>query len=177
MNIDKQVLFLIIVVGIISAGLVGASVINSDTTMKQEVFDGIKVSVPVDSNFVKTGDGVYKDNTNGITINTFKNNNSMVDFLRNTKNSKVISIENQPPQSVAFKKGDMFNLLVTNGKEGIAIGTKDGRLTSEMGNNVVFSNNHKSVKSPGIGVIHPRMVPKQDFNLIMLLVADVDTNI
>ena len=61
MKIDTHVLFLIVVVGVISAGLVGATVLNSDVSMKQETFDGIKVSVPADSNFVKTGDGVYKD--------------------------------------------------------------------------------------------------------------------
>ena len=177
MKIDSHVLFLIIVIGVISAGIVGATVMNTDTSMKQEVFDGIKVLVPADSEFVKVGDGVYKDSNHGIKINTFKNNNSMIDFLKNTKKSKIIPVDNQPPQSVAFKKGKTINILVTNGNEGIAIGSEDGKLTSDIANNVIFSNNHKSQKPVGIPFAKQPMKPKQDFNLIMLLVAKVDTNI
>ena len=58
MKIDSHILFLIVIIGVISAGIVGATVMNSDTSMKQEVFDGITVSVPVDSEFVKVDDGV-----------------------------------------------------------------------------------------------------------------------
>ena len=177
MKMDTHVLFLIVIIGIISVGIVGATVMSQDTSMKQEVFDGITISVPADSEFVKAGNGVYKDSNYGITINTFKNNNSMIDFLKNTKKSKIIPIDNQPPQSVAFKKGDTINILVTNGQEGVSIGSKDGELTSKMANNIIFSNNHKSDKSSGIPLVKPHMNIKQDFNLIMLLVADVDTNI
>lgn len=177
MKMDTHVLFLIVIIGIISVGIVGATVMSQDTSMKQEVFDGITISVPADSEFVKAGNGVYKDSNYGITINTFKNNNSMIDFLKNTKKSKIIPIDNQPPQSVAFKKGDTINILVTNGLEGVSIGSKDGELTSKMANNIIFSNNHKSDKSSGIPLVKPHMNIKQDFNLIMLLVADVDTNI
>ena len=92
MKINTHILFLIIVIGIISAGIVGASFMNSDTSMKQEVFDGITVSVPSNSNFVKVGDGVYKDENNGITITTFKNNNSMIDFFKKYKKIKNSSI-------------------------------------------------------------------------------------
>lgn len=177
MNIDKHVLFLIVIIGIISAGIVGATVMNTDTSMKQQVFDGMTVSVPADSEFVKTGDGVYKDSNYGITINTFKNNDSMINFLKNSKKSKIIPIENQPPQSVAFKKDDTINILVTNGNEGLAVSTKDGELTSKIANSIIFSNNHKSQKSAGLGFVKPHMDLHQDFNLIMLLVADVDTKI
>ena len=177
MNVDKHVLFLIVIVGVISAGLVAATMTNHDSTMKQEVFDGIKVSVPSDSHFVKAGEGYYKDDVNGITIKTFKNNNSMVDYLKNLKKSKVIALENQPPQSVAFETGDLVSVLVTNGKEGVSVTTKDGKLTSEIANNIVFSDNHKTQKSKGIGVAKPHMNPKQDFNLIMFIVADVDTDV
>lgn len=177
MKIDKHILFLIIVIGVISAGIVGATVMNTDTSLKQEVFDGITVSVPADSEFVKVDDGVYKDSNNEIKIHTFKNNDSMIDFLKNTKKSKIIPIENQPPQSVAFKKGDNINILVTNGNEGISIGSKDGKLTSEIANNVVFSNNHKSVKPVGIPFAKQPMKVEKDYNLIALLVADVDTKV
>ena len=177
MKINSHVLFLIIIIGVISAGIVGATIMTSDSTMKTETFDGIKISVPADSDFIKTGDGVYKDNNYGITINTFKNNNSMIDFLKNTKKSKIIPVENQPPQSVAFKKGDTINILVTNGKEGISVGSNDGELTSKIANSIIFSNNQKSEKSTGFGIAKPHMNVNQDFNLIMLLIADVDTNI
>ena len=178
MKIDTHVLFLILIVGIISAGVVGANVLNSDQSMKQEVFDGIKISVPSDSNFVKTGDGVYKDSKYGVTLHTFKNNDSMIKFLKNTKNSKVVPVENQPPQSVAFKKGDTINILVTNGQEGVAVGSKDGELTTKIANNVVFSDNHKSQKpAPVINIVSPKMDMHKDFNLIMPLIGDVNTNI
>lgn len=177
MKIDSHILFLIIVIGVISAGIVGATLMNSDTSMKQEVFDGITVSVPSDSNFVKVDDGVYKDSNYGIRINTFKNNDSMIDFLKNTKKSKIIPVENQPPQSVAFKKGDRINILVTNGNEGVAVSSKDGGLTAEIANNIVFSNHHKSQKPVGIPFAKQPMNTHKDFNLIMLLIADVDTRI
>ncbi len=177
MKVDTHVLLLILIVGIISAGLVGANVLNTDQSMKQQVFDGIKISVPSDSNFVKIGDGVYKDSGYGITINTFKNNNSMISFLKNTNNSKVVPIKNQPPQSVAFKKGDTISIMVTNGQEGVSISSKDGELTSKIANNIVFSNNHRSEKPSGLNIINPPMDVHDDFNLIMLLVADVDTKI
>ncbi|MEE0940211.1 hypothetical protein, partial [Methanobrevibacter sp.] len=178
MKIDTHVLFLIAIVGIISAGLVGANVLSSDQSMKQEVFDGIKISVPSDSDFVKTADGVYKDSKYGITIHTFKNNESMINYLKNTKNSKVVPVENQPPQSVAFKKGDTINILVTNGQEGVSVSSKDGGLTTKIANNVVFSDNHKSQKPvPVLSVAPPVMEEEKDFNLIMLLIADVNTNI
>ena len=178
MKIDTHVLFLIAIVGIISVGLVGANVLSSDQSMKQEVFDGIKISVPSDSNFVKTGDGVYKDSKYGVTIHTFKNNDSMINYLKNTKNSKIVPVENQPPQSVAFKKGDTINILVTNGHEGVSVSSKDGGLTTQIANNIVFSDNHKSQKPvPVLNVAPPTMTKDKDFNLIMLLIADVDTNI
>ena len=178
MKIDTHVLFLIVIVGIISAGLVGANVLSSDQSMKQEVFDGIKISVPSDSDFVKTADGVYKDSKYGITIHTFKNNESMINYLKNTKNSKVVPVENQPPQSVAFKQGDTINILVTNGQEGVSVSSKDGGLTTKIANNVVFSDNHKSQKPvPVLSVAPPVMEEEKDFNLIMLLIADVNTNI
>lgn len=177
MKIDSHILFLIVVVGIISAGLVGANVINNDSTMKQLDFDGMKVSVPSGCEFVKVDDGVYKDDNYGITINTFNNNNSMIDFLKNTKKSKVIPLENQPPQSVAFKKGDTISVLVTNGQEGMSISSKDGALSAEIANSIIFSNNHKSEKPTGVGGLHPKMNVSQDFNLIMVLIADVDTKI
>ena len=178
MKIDTHVLFLIVIVGIISVGLVGANVLSSDQSMKQEVFDGIKISVPSDSNFVKTGDGVYKDSKYGVTIHTFKNNDSMINYLKNTKNSKIVPVENQPPQSVAFKKGDTINILVTNGHEGVSVSSKDGGLTTQIANNIVFSDNHKSQKPvPVLNVAPPTMTKDKDFNLIMLLIADVDTNI
>lgn len=146
--------------------------------MKQEVFDGIKISVPSDSNFVKTEDGVYKDSKYGVTIHTFKNNDSMINYLKNTKNSKIVPVENQPPQSVAFKKGDTINILVTNGQEGVSVSSKDGGLTTQIANNIVFSDNHKSQKPvPVLNVAPPTMTKDKDFNLIMLLIADVDTNI
>ena len=178
MKIDTHVLFLIAIVGIISAGLVGANVLSSDQSMKQEVFDGIKISVPSDSNFVKTADGVYKDSKYGVTIHTFKNNESMINYLKNTKNSKVVPVENQPPQSVAFKQGDTINILVTNGQEGVSVSSKDGGLTTKIANNIVFSDNHKSQKPvPVLSVAPPVMEEEKDFNLMMLLIADVNTNI
>lgn len=177
MKIDNHILFLIVIIGIISVGIVGATVMSNDSSMKEETFDGITVSVPSDSDFVKAGDGVYKDSNYGITINTFKDNESMIDFLKNTKKSKIIPIDNQPPQSVAFKKGKTINILVTNGNEGLSVGTKDGELTAEIANSIIFSNNHKSQKPSGVGVVNKQMNVKQDFNLIVLLLADVDTKI
>ncbi len=177
MKINYHILFLIVVIGIISVGVVGANVFNSDSSMKKEVFDGITVSVPTDSEFVKTGENVYKDTNYGIQINTFKNNNSMIKYLKNSKKSKIIPVENQPPQSVAFKKGQSFNILVTNGIEGVAVGSKDKELTSKIANKVTFSNNHHSEKPVGVPFIGKPMTVEKDYNLIMLLVGEVDNKV
>ena len=49
MKINSQIIFLIAIVGIIAAGVVGATLLNNGS-MKQVDFDGIKVNVPSDSN-------------------------------------------------------------------------------------------------------------------------------
>ena len=175
MKINTQVIFLIAIVGIITAGVVCASVL-SNGSMKQVDFDGIKVSVPSDAEFVKTGDG-YADSRYGITIHTFKNNNSIANYLKSVTGAHVIALKNQPPQSLAFAQGDDTNVVVTNGAEGICIGAKDQSLASDMANSVVFSNHQKSVKPqvsiPGIAP-PPHLVFDVDFNHITNILAFVN---
>lgn len=176
MKLNSHVIFLIAIVGIIAAGVVGATMLNNGA-MKQTDFDGIKVSVPADSNFVKTADG-YADSKYGITIHTFKNNDSMVNYLKGKSGVSVISLKNQPPQSVAFVQGDDTNVLVTNGGEAIAIGAKDQGLVSDMANTVVFSNHQKSAKpNPVIPVISPppHLEFHRDFYLIVPILAKINT--
>lgn len=176
MKLNSHVIFLIAIVGIITAGVVGATILNNGA-MKQTDFDGIKVSVPADSNFVKTADG-YADSKYGITVNTFKNNDSMVNYLKSKSGVSVISLKNQPPQSVAFVQGEDTNVLVTNGAEAIAIGAKDQGLVSDMANTVVFSNHQKSAKpAPVIPVISPPpyLELHHDFYLIQALMLQVNT--
>jgi len=178
MKINSQIIFLIAIVGIIAAGVVGATLLNNGS-MKQVDFDGIKVNVPSDSNFVKTADG-YADSKYGITIHTFKNNDSMVNFLKGVTGASVISLKNQPPQSVAFVQGDNTNILLTNGAEGISIGAKDQGLVTDMSNSVVFSNHQKSVKPkvavPGIAP-PPHLEFNYDFDKINALVLQVNNEI
>lgn len=175
MKLNSHIVFLIAIVGIITAGVVGATLL-SNGTMKQVDFDGIKVSVPSDADFVKTGDG-YADTKYGISIHTFKNNESMVNYLKGMAGAKVISLKNQPPESVAFILGDDTNVLISNGGEGISIGAKDQALLADMSNSVVFSNHQKSVKPhPSIpGIAPPHLEISNDFNLIMVLMAQVNT--
>ena len=178
MKINSHIIFLIAIVGIIAAGVVGATLLNNGS-MKQVDFDGIKVNVPSDSNFVKTADG-YADSKYGITIHTFKNNDSMVNFLKGVTGASVISLKNQPPQSVAFVQGDNTNVLLTNGVEGISIGAKDQGLVTDMSNSVVFSNHQKSVKPkvtvPGIAP-PPHLEFNYDFNKIKALMLQVNTDV
>jgi hypothetical protein len=176
MKLNSHVIFLIAIVGIITAGVVGATLLNNGS-MKQVDFDGIKVSVPADSNFVKTADG-YADSKYGITINTFKNNDSVVNYLKSKSGASVIALKNQPPQSVAFTQGDDTNVLITNGVEAMAIGAKDQNLVSDMANTVVFSNHQKSAKpAPVIPAIlpPPHLELHHDFYLIQALLAQVNT--
>ena len=66
--------------------------------------------------------------------------------------------------------------MVTNGQEGVSVSSKDGGLTTQIANNIVFSDNHKSQKPvPVLNVAPPTMTKEKDFNLIMLLIANVDT--
>ena len=51
MKINSHIIFLIAIVGIITAGVVGATLLNNGS-MKQTDFDGIKVNVPSDSNLM-----------------------------------------------------------------------------------------------------------------------------
>lgn len=177
MKMNYHILFLIVLIGIISVGVVGANVMNNDTSMKDEVFDGITVSVPTDSEFVKVGEHAYKDSNYGITINTFKNNASIVKYFKKSDKAKIIPVENQPPQSVAFKKGGKIGILVTNGIEGVAVSTKDKELTTKIANKIKFSNNHHSEKPAGIPFMGKPMTVENDFNLIMLLVGEVDSKV
>lgn len=176
MKLNSHVIFLIAIVGIITAGVVGATILNNGA-MKQVDFDGTKVSVPSDSNFVKTGDG-YADSKYGITIHLFKNNDSVVNFLKSKSGASVVSLKNQPPQSVAFTQGDDTNVLLTNGADSIDIAAKDQGLVSDMANTVVFPNHQKSAKSvPDIPLIFPppHLEFHRDFYLISALIAQVNT--
>ena len=176
MKFNSHVIFLIAIVGIITAGVVGATLLNN-AYMKQVDFDGIKVNVPADTDFIKTQDG-YADTKYGITIKTFQNNQSMVNYLKGITGVKVVALKNQPPQSLAFVQGDNTNILVTNGGQGISIGAKDQGLVTDMSNSVVFSNHQKSVK-PKVTVpviaTPPHMEMDADYNLIMGILAKVNT--
>lgn len=179
MDLNKQVIFFIVIIGIITAGVVGASVLNNGT-MKQADFDGIKISVPSDSEFINTGNG-FVDSKYGISIHTFKDNGSIVNYLNGINGASVISLDNQPPQSVAFTQGDDTNVLLTNGAEGISIGAKDQDLVSKMSNSVVFSNHQKSTKpsAPLPGIAPPHLSMDNDFNLIIPIINqtnNVDIN-
>ncbi len=175
MKFNSHVIFLIAIVGIIAAGVVGATILNNGS-MKQVDFDGIKVNVPSDAEFIKTQDG-YADAKYGISIKTFQNNESMVNYLKGINGVNVVALKNQPPQSLAFIQGDNTNVLVTNGAQGVSIGAKDQGLVADMSNSVVFPNHQKSVKPkvavPGIAP-PPHLEINTDFNFIknMLVIAN-----
>ena len=178
MKLNSHVIFLIAIVGIITAGVVGATILNNGS-MKQVDFDGTKVSVPSDSNFVKTGDG-YADSKYGITIHLFKDKGSMVNFLKNQPGISTISLKNQPPQSFAFTKGEDTNIFVASDVEAISIGAKDKGLVSDMANSVVFSNHQKSAKpDPIFPVIFapPYLDIDNDFYFIKELSNEVNTDV
>ncbi len=165
---------------IITVTCVGATVINSDGDMKQNTFDGIKINVPHDANFIQIPDG-FKENTYGITIHTFKNNQSMVNFLNSLQGAKIVSLNDQPPQSVAFTQGNTTNILVTNGKEGICVGAVDQDLVLKMANSVIFSNGHPSERNHGVmGIGQKHLDKDKDFNLmvgLMVLVNNAEINV
>lgn len=161
---------------LITLTCVGATVINSDGDMKQNTFDGIKINVPHDAKFIQIPDG-FKENTYGITIHTFKDNQSMVNFLNSLQNAKIVSLPDQPPQSVAFTQGDTTNILVTNGKEGICVGAPDQNLVLKMANSVIFSNGHPSERNHGVmGVGQKHLDKDKDFNLMVGILALVDNS-
>jgi len=175
MKLNSHIIFLIVIVGIITAGVVGATLL-SNGPMKQVDFDGIKVNVPSDANFVKTNDG-YADSKYGIAIHPFKDNASASNYLKGVTGASVIALKNQPPQSVAFVQGDDTNVLITNGKEAVALGAKDQNLVTDMANSVVFSNHQKSVKPkpvvPGIAP-PPHLEIHNDFYLILAFMKQVN---
>lgn len=175
MKLNSHIIFLIVIVGIITAGVVGATLL-SNGPMKQVDFDGIKVNVPSDANFVKTNDG-YADSKYGIAIHPFKDNASASNYLKGVTGASVIALKNQPPQSVAFVQGDNTNVLITNGKEAVALGAKDQNLVTDMANSVVFSNHQKSVKPkpvvPGIAP-PPHLEINNDFYLILAFMKQVN---
>lgn len=161
---------------LITLTCVGATAINNDGDMKQNTFDGIKINVPHDAKFIQIPDG-FKENTYGITIHTFKDNQSMVNFLNSLQNAKIVSLPDQPPQSVAFTQGDTTNILVTNGKEGICVGAPDQNLVLKMANSVIFSNGHPSERNHGVmGVGQKHLDKDKDFNLMAGLIILVDNS-
>ena len=174
---NKNVAIILSIAAIfITATCVGATVINSDVDMKQNTFDGIKINVPHDTEFIQIPDG-FKENTYGITIHTFKDNQSMVNFLNSLQDAKIVSLADQPPQSVAFTQGDTTNILVTNGKEGICVGASDQNLVLKMANSVIFSNGHPSERNHGVmGVGQKHLDKDKDFNLMVGLMIIVDNS-
>ncbi len=176
-KMNKNVAIILSIAAIfITATCVGATVINSDVDMKQNTFDGIKINVPHDTEFIQIPDG-FKENTYGITIHTFKDNQSMVNFLNSLQDAKIVSLADQPPQSVAFTQGDTTNILVTNGKEGICVGASDQNLVLKMANSVIFSNGHPSERNHGVmGVGQKHLDKDKDFNLMVGLMIIVDNS-
>ncbi len=174
MKLNTQIIFLIAIIGIITAGVVGASVLNNGS-MKQVEFDGIKLNVPSDAEFINTGNG-FVDSKYGISIHTFKDNSSSINYLNGVKGASVVSLQNQPPQSVAFKQGEDTNIFLTNGAEGISIGAKDQNLVTKMSNSVVFSNHQKSVKPsiPVPGIAPPHLSLENDYNLILAFIGKIN---
>ncbi len=178
---NKNVAIILSIAAIlITITCVGATVINSDGNMKQNTFDGIKMNVPHDADFIQITDG-FKENTYGITVHTFKDNQSMVNFLNSLQGAKIVSLNNQPPQSIAFTQDGATNILVTNGKEGICVGAVDQDLVLKMANSVIFSNGHPSERSHGIvGVGQKHLDKDKDFDLmvgLMVLVNNAEVNI
>lgn len=178
---DKNIAIILSVAAIIlTVTCVGATVINNDSEMKQDTFDGIKMNVPHDAKFIEIPGG-FKENTYGITVNTFKDNQSMVNFLNGLQGAKVISLNDQPPQSVAYTQGDNTYILITNGKEGICVGAVDQKLVLKMSNSVIFSNGHPSERSHGFMSVGQKHLDKdKDFNCmigIIQLVNNPEINI
>ncbi len=178
---DKNIAIILSIAAIIlTVTCVGATVINNDSEMKQDTFDGIKMNVPHDAKFIEIPGG-FKENTYGITVNTFKDNQSMVNFLNGLQGAKVVSLNDQPPQSVAYTQGDNTYILVTNGKEGICVGAVDQKLVLKMSNSVIFSNGHPSERSHGFMSVGQKHLDKdKDFNCMMgiiLLVNNPEINI
>ena len=178
---NKNVAIILSIAAIlITVTCVGATVINSDENMKQDTFDGIKMNVPHDADFIQITDG-FKENTYGITVHTFKDNQSMVNFLNSLQGAKIVSLNDQPPQSVAFTQDGATNILVTNGKEGICVGAVDQDLVLKMANSVIFSNGHPSERSHGfVGVGQKHLDKDKDFDLmvgLMVLVNNAEINI
>lgn len=105
----------------------------------------------------------------------------MVNFLNSLQDAKIVSLADQPPQSVAFTQGDTTNILVTNGKEGICVGASDQNLVLKMANSVIFSNGHPSERNHGVmGVGQKHLDKDKDFNLmvgLMIIVNNSEFNI
>ncbi|WP_299521879.1 hypothetical protein [uncultured Methanobrevibacter sp.] len=178
---NKNVAIILSIAAIlITITCVGATVINSDGDMKQNTFDGLKINVPQDADFIQIQNG-FKENTYGITIQTFKDNQSMVNFLNGLQGAKIVSLTDQPPQSVAFTQNDTTNILVTNGKEGICVGAPDQKLVLKMANSVIFSNGHPSERNHGVmGVGQKHLDKDKDFNImigLMIIVNNTEINI
>ena len=172
---NKNVAIILSIAAIlITITCVGATVINNDGEMKQNTFDGIKINVPQDTNFIQIPNG-FKENNYGITIQTFKDNQSMVNFLNGLQGAKIVSLNDQPPQSVAFTQNDTTNILVTNGKEGICVGAVDQNLVLKMANSVIFNDGHPSERNHGImGVGQKHLDKDKDFKLMMGLIVLVN---
>ncbi len=177
MKLNSHILFLIAIVGIIVVGVVGATML-SNGPMKQVDFDGVKINVPSDANFIRTNDG-FADSKYGISIHIFNDNNSATNFLKTKNGATVVSLKNQPPQSVAFKHADDTNVLLTNGLQFVDIGARDENLVSDMANTVVFANHQKSAKPDPIIPLFtppPYLEFHRDFYLIMPFIAKVNMN-
>ena len=93
------------------------------------------------------------------------------------QDAKIVSLADQPPQSVAFTQGDTTNILVTNGKEGICVGASDQNLVLKMANSVIFSNGHPSERNHGVmGVGQKHLDKDKDFNLMIGLIVLTDNS-
>jgi len=112
--------------------------------MKNQTFDGVTVSIPVEANLVKSPYGNYEDKELGIQITGPQKRFGLLAFistLDNRKDLKRIELEGVPSGSIVWKSdAGMTQILVVdeNADEGICVGAKDEKLAIKMANTVVF---------------------------------------
>jgi len=117
----------------------------SSTNMKNETFEGITVSVPVDANFTQSAWGPYDDDKLGLQVSSMESELTILSFtktLDDRNDMQRIMLDGVPSGSICWKSDAGYtHILVVNSDftRGMCVGAKDNeKLAIQMANSVIF---------------------------------------
>ena len=117
---------------------------------KNEIIDGITLTLPLETQLTKTSNNTYEDKALGLHLRIFKN--AITDFdndivqanyeISMQNNTNMVHLENLTLTARAYQNPEMTYIIVSNRgiDEGILISTSNESLAVDIANSVNFES-------------------------------------